>query len=160
TVYAGTAGSGVFKSRNRGKTWSPAGAELQNTAVRCVALDPNSPGTLYAGTDGGVFVSANAGGGWRLAGAGLPAAVTYAFGVHARPHRIFAGTAAGLFVSDTGAKSWKRFLGLQGQVTSLAFDHAGENVAAGTLGGGVTVLRVANVEDQLAKAPPGVLPAM
>ena len=160
TVYAGTAGSGVFKSRNRGKSWSPAGAELQNTAVRCVALDSNSPGALYAGTDGGVFVSANAGGSWKLAGAGLPRAVTYALAVHARTHRIFAGTAAGLFVSDTGAKSWKRFPGLQGQVTSLAFDREGESVAAGTLGQGVTVLRVPDVESQLAKAPSGVLPAM
>jgi hypothetical protein len=41
TVYAGTAGSGVFKSRNQGQSWSPAGAELQNTAIRCFALDPN-----------------------------------------------------------------------------------------------------------------------
>jgi photosystem II stability/assembly factor-like uncharacterized protein len=157
TVYAGTAGSGVFKSRNRGKTWAATGPELQNTAVRCLALDPNRPGTIYAGTDGGVFVSANSGGSWKLAGAGLPRAVTYALGVHARTNRIFAGTAAGLFVSDTGAKSWKRFPGIHGQVTSLAFDHDGKRIAAGTLGTGVAVLRVPDVEEQAARGPSGTL---
>jgi photosystem II stability/assembly factor-like uncharacterized protein len=160
TVYAGTAGSGVFKSRNQGKTWSPAGPELQNTAVRCLALDPRRPGTLYAGTDGGVFRSANAGGNWKLVGAGLPRAVTYALAADGSKDRIYAGTAAGLFVSETGGRSWKRFAALKAIVSSLALDPGGDTIAAGTLGEGVAVLRVADVEAQIAKVRAGWLQAL
>jgi hypothetical protein len=160
TVYAGTAGSGVFKTRNQGKSWSPAGAELQNTAVRCLALDPNRPATLYAGTDGGVFASTNGAASWKLAGAGLPRAVAYALVMDPKKDRIFAGTASGLFVSETAGKSWKRFTNVQAPITSLAIDRDGEKLAAGTLGEGVLVFRIADLEAQMEKIRAGWLQAL
>src|SRR5262249_23084453 len=160
TVYAGTAGSGVFKSRNQGKSWNPSGAELQNTAVRCLALDPGRSGTLYAGTDGGVFASTNHGGSWKLAAAGLPRAVAYALVIDPKKDRIFAGTASGLFVSETAGRSWKRFTSVEIPITSLAIDRDGEKLAAGTLGEGVLVFRVADLESQMEKLRAGSLQAL
>src|SRR5438105_15781824 len=65
TIYAGevpfngTGGAGVFKSTDAGNTWSSASTGLPNDiGVQTLAIDPSTPGTLYAGTVGaGVFKS-------------------------------------------------------------------------------------------------------
>ncbi len=52
---AGTDG-GVFKSSNGGADWSAVNTGLANTDVRALAIDPQTPTALYAGTwGGGVF---------------------------------------------------------------------------------------------------------
>jgi len=160
TVYAGTAGSGVFRSHNQGKSWSVAGPELQNTAVRCLALDSKHSGMVYAGTDGGVFASTNHGGNWKLAGAGLPRAVAYALVVDEKKDRIFAGTASGLFVSETAGRSWKRFTDVESPISSLALDRDEEKLAAGTLGRGVLVFRISDLETKMEKIRAGWLQAL
>lgn len=54
TLYAGTESSGVFRSADRGASWSTTG--LTNTNVLALAIDPTTPTILYAGTfGGGVF---------------------------------------------------------------------------------------------------------
>ena len=54
---------GVFKSTNGGGNWSAVNTGLTDTDVRALAIDPATPATLYAGTDGGgVFKSTNGGG--------------------------------------------------------------------------------------------------
>ena len=71
-VYAGTAGSGLFKSTDGGMTF---GTQVTNglTALGIFALlfDPDSPSTFYAGTSGGVFVSADGGASWTPMNDGL-----------------------------------------------------------------------------------------
>ncbi len=141
--YAATAGSGVFKSTDRGQSWKPAGRELDRTVVRCVATGTAHGDSVYAGTDGGVFVSADRGKSWQRRSAGLPRAVVYALVLDpADPSRVFAGTAAGLFESRDGTKSWNRMTGSDPdvQVTSLALDSSERRLYAGTLGRGVVVL--------------------
>ncbi len=45
---------------------------LANASVTALAIDPQTPATLYAGTDGsGLFKSTNAGGGWSAINTGL-----------------------------------------------------------------------------------------
>ena len=46
---AGRGRSGVFKSSDQGESWDPVG--LQGTTVHALALDPEHPGTMYAGTE-------------------------------------------------------------------------------------------------------------
>ena len=46
-VYAGTNGSGVYKTTNGGSTWSGGGAGV----VRSLAIDSHAPSIIYAGTD-------------------------------------------------------------------------------------------------------------
>src|SRR5262245_66325851 len=53
TLYAGTNGSGVFKSTNGGGSWSAVNTGLTDPTVSTLAVDPGTPATLDAGTDGG-----------------------------------------------------------------------------------------------------------
>ena len=45
TLYAGTNGSGLFKSMDGGSNWSPL-----HVSARAIAVDPLVPGTLYVST--------------------------------------------------------------------------------------------------------------
>ena len=47
-VYAGTRGSGVWRSEDRGKTWRPVG--LGGRIVSSLAVSRSEPGAVYAGT--------------------------------------------------------------------------------------------------------------
>lgn len=62
-VYAGTQGSGMLCSDDRGKTWQPAGLEGQ--VVKSIALCRTEPGVIYVGTKPpAIFVSHDGGGSW------------------------------------------------------------------------------------------------
>jgi photosystem II stability/assembly factor-like uncharacterized protein len=62
-VYAGTQGSGVLRSNDRGQTWEPTG--LPGHVVKALAVSPHQPGTVYAGTKpASVFVSRDGGESW------------------------------------------------------------------------------------------------
>src|SRR5437879_6107526 len=63
TMYAGTNGSGVFKSTNGGANWTAANIGLTITAaVTALAIHPANLATLYAGIfGGGIFKSTNGG---------------------------------------------------------------------------------------------------
>ena len=51
-LYAGTAGSGVFRSIDSGANWSLFNDGLTNLDVHVLAVAPSNPNTYYAG---GVF---------------------------------------------------------------------------------------------------------
>src|SRR5688572_10332627 len=62
-VYAGTQGSGVLRSDDRGKTWQQSG--MQGHIVKAIAVSPAKPGLIVAGTKPpGVFVSRDGGRNW------------------------------------------------------------------------------------------------
>jgi photosystem II stability/assembly factor-like uncharacterized protein len=64
---------GVGKSTNGGTSWSCSATGLPPSVVTVLALDPQTPTTLYAGLGGGgVFTSTDGGGRWRASGVGLP----------------------------------------------------------------------------------------
>ena len=85
--------------------WTRSGPE--GGRVVSLAVDPASPATLYAGTDGGgVFKSSDAGMRWSHAGlAGL--AVRALLPDSSDPVTIYAGTGGGVFKSTDGANTWK-----------------------------------------------------
>jgi photosystem II stability/assembly factor-like uncharacterized protein len=56
--------SEIFKSTDSGDTWSIANSGLPCVTVYTMAVDPLTPGTLYAGTDRGVFKSTDGGENW------------------------------------------------------------------------------------------------
>jgi len=62
-VCAGTQGNGVFCSRDRGRTWQPAG--LQGRVVKSLAVSPHESGVLFAGTKPAcIFISRDGGATW------------------------------------------------------------------------------------------------
>src|SRR5450756_837379 len=65
TLYAGTYGSGIFRSADSGDTWTAVntwltmgseGVEI-NGWIRCLAINPRTPSTLYTGTNYGILRS-------------------------------------------------------------------------------------------------------
>ncbi|HVT60372.1 MAG TPA: hypothetical protein VHR45_18510 [Thermoanaerobaculia bacterium] len=100
-VYAGTQESGVFRSADAGRHWSPASSGLPPGAVGSLVADPLEPATVYAGIrQKGVFRSRDGGATWQPLGEGLPVqlflgTLSLASGDH---RTLYAGTAgAGAF---------------------------------------------------------------
>jgi photosystem II stability/assembly factor-like uncharacterized protein len=107
----------------------PPGQYTRKLPVRGLAIRPDRPGTVYAGTDAeGVYRSTDGGRLWRpAANAGLAARVFLWVRVNPRiPSQIYAQTAAGqLFRSVDGGVTWARF-GAEirpfGRLRGVAFD--------------------------------------
>ena len=85
-VYAGAASYstgcwGVYKSVDRGSTWTPTSLRQSLGAAISLAVDPTAPGTVYAAVpfasrhldyQSGVFKTADGGATWSGANTGLP----------------------------------------------------------------------------------------
>ncbi len=145
-VYAATAGAGVFRSDSGGRSWKPGGRELTRRIVRSLAVDALAGGAVYAGTDSGVFRSLDAGRQWAPASEGLPQAPVYALLADPRAAgTLFAGTAGGLFRTKDAGASWTPFpaAGVGAVVTSLWLDPERDELVAGSYGGGVFVVPLA-----------------
>ena len=99
----------MFKSTNGGAAWSAVNTGLTNTVVYALAIDPATPSTLYAGTDGGgVFKSTNGGAAWSAVNTGLTATDVHALAIDpATPSTLYAGTTGGgVFKSTNGGGAW------------------------------------------------------
>jgi len=79
TIYAANAGAGIFKSTDRGLTWRAVFDEVGTYSMGAVAVDPNHPNVVYAGTgeingrvqsyDGtGLYKSVDGGETWAFSG--------------------------------------------------------------------------------------------
>ncbi len=147
-LYVGT-WEGVFKSINGGKTWVSInkgliyGTDINYSMVNKVAIDPQSPDILYAGTyDGGVFRSINAGEDWLPFNGGLDNLWIHALAVDPKsPSTLYAGTKGGVFRSDDRAGHWEDAnagLPADRNVLSLAIDpQTPTTVYTGLRDGGV-----------------------
>ena len=136
-IFAATP-SGVFRSLDDGASWQLAG--LAGERVLALAVDPVTPGRLYAGVDapgtrgdGGVFLSTDAGVSWTPARQGLeepsytPESPYFhyepVYSLLVDPHdggTVWAGTHQGLFTSSDGGSTWAH----------LAFDRTVDVLAA------------------------------
>jgi hypothetical protein len=143
TLYAVT--GGVLKSTDAGVSWGEANTGLANTAVRVLAIDPITPGVLYAGTGGGVFKSTDAGVSWGEANTGLANTDVRALAIDPiTPGILYAGTAGGVFKSTDAGASWGAAnTGLTNlDATALAIDSIAPGMLyVGTDGGGVFAIR-------------------
>src|SRR6185436_8113435 len=65
---------GVHKTTDAGINWNQVISGLTNISVTALVVDPSTPATVYAGTEGGgVFKRTNSGGSWSPVNTGLPA---------------------------------------------------------------------------------------
>ncbi len=127
-VYCGTAGAGLFRSRDSGRNWERVGAGIDHATISAVAVaraqKPDALGIVYAGTEpSAVFRSETGGDSWvDLAGLrGLPSAVTWSFPPRPDTHhvrwieadvttagRVFVAIEAGALVrTSDGGRSWE-----------------------------------------------------
>lgn len=150
TVYAGTAGSGVFKSTNDGASWATSSTALSGRRVSRLIVDPVTPTTLYALSPSGllffattsVFKTTDGGASWNTINTGLPAASIDGLAIDpATPTTVYAGTASsGVFKTTNGGGSWSATnAGLTNlTVPALVVDPAMPAIVyAGTASGGV-----------------------
>ena len=64
-LFAGTYRGGIYKSTNRGQSWTLSG--IPTAGIFSIAISPNyaNDGTVFAGTEGGgIYKSTNGGQSW------------------------------------------------------------------------------------------------
>jgi photosystem II stability/assembly factor-like uncharacterized protein len=99
-VYAGSLGSGVYRSQDDGDTWQPASAGMNpNEAIFDLLPDPNRQGVLYAASGGsGVFFSTDGAQTWQQIDEGFPTGVDSKLALSDDGTVLYAGTGgAGVF---------------------------------------------------------------
>ena len=103
TLYAGSFGHGVFRSGDRGATWSPAGTGVTDPFI--LSLATGKDGAVYAGTfRGGVFRSRDKGKSWQPVNGGLKRLEVKALMVSGED--VYAGTGDGVYRLDHGGDHW------------------------------------------------------
>ena len=101
--------TGQSKVPTGNNVWTSNGPE--GGEVRALAIDPQTPSTVYAGTGGGVFKSTNGGASWSVINSG-PTFAYYnpvqALAIDPQtPSTVYAGIpGSGVFKSTNGGASW------------------------------------------------------
>lgn len=127
---------------NSGGNWAPNNIGTGNRSIQALAIDKNSPSTIYAGTglNGGLFKSTDGGASWAALNTGLTNASCNAIAIHpTNSNLLYAalvaqnfGPGTGVYKSVDGGNTWTN-TGLNQQVFSLAVDPQNPlNVYAGS----------------------------
>ncbi|HEY4229117.1 MAG TPA: hypothetical protein VGO79_03035, partial [Thermoanaerobaculia bacterium] len=124
-VLAGTS-IGIFRSQDRGDSWTPASAGLQASNISALALDPADPSTVWASGSGlaeaGLFRSADAGMSWSLAGGPGNPLFAYALAIDPdNPSTLYAAD-SDVYRSEDGGADWTHSTPPTPTVDALAVD--------------------------------------
>ena len=82
----------VFKSKDRGKSWTAIASNLPNSPVNVLREDPENKNILYLGNDKGVYISFNQGNTWEAFSKGLTAAAVHDIVVQSKAKHLVVGT--------------------------------------------------------------------
>jgi len=86
-------GSGhVFRSKNRGATWSNRSGNMPDIPVNAIVVDPQSTSRVFAASDHGVYQTKNSGRKWTDFSNGLPNMIVGDLILHERRRLLRAGT--------------------------------------------------------------------
>lgn len=111
TVYVATMSLGVCKSTDGGTTWTQVISGLPNDAnqyqqrIDAIAVNPQTPTVLLAGTAVGVYISVNSGSTWALSGIANQRVEAIAFAPSAA-NTAYASVKNGMFKTADGGSTW------------------------------------------------------
>lgn len=148
-MYAGTSG-GVYKTTNAARSWNAVNAGLippdlvassRALGVTALAVDPQHPETVYAGTLAGLYKTVAGGRVWARIGLDLGDQFISVIALDPmHPDILYVGGRAGIFKSHDGGVTWEaRSDGLTNRnVLSLAVSRVSPALLyAGTNGNGL-----------------------
>jgi photosystem II stability/assembly factor-like uncharacterized protein len=133
----------VYKSRDAGTTWERFPG-FSARRVTTVAIDPQLPATIYAGTMGdAVYKSPDGGQHWLPHNVGLKEHVSFVnqFAFHpALSEKIYAATTVGAYYTKDAGREWEeRMTGMKEVhiVTSIAINRKDPTILYGGTTGGI-----------------------
>lgn len=130
TIFVGSAAGGIFKTINNGDSWVNVFQDAATLTIGDIALDPNNPDVIWAGTGeanassqsvrgDGIYKSTDGGTNWQNSGLEESAYFGRIIVDHANSNRVFAAVCGNLFTPDAnrgiyrttnGGTSWQRVL--------------------------------------------------
>ncbi len=84
--------SHVYRSADRGDTWTPISGNLPDIPANDILVDPVAPNRLFLATDVGVYVSNNLGAEWEPLGSGMPIQTIFDLTLHNGSRTLVAAT--------------------------------------------------------------------
>lgn len=85
----------LFRSEDRGETWSSIAGDLPNLSINDLYILPNTNDSiLFVATDGGVYGTSNAGENWHRLGSNMPFVPVYDLEYDPQDEELIAGTFA------------------------------------------------------------------
>ncbi len=121
-------GGGFYKTTDRGLTWNPSNGSLDDEVNgSAIAIDPQSPDTIYIGRDSeGVYKSTDGGAVWIAATDGITNSSTFALVIDPVDRQtVYAGTNGGVFKTEDGGNLW----GLRNDGLSTGLERAVRGLA-------------------------------
>lgn len=111
TIYAGTFGSGIYRSTDGGKSWQPASNGLREMRIHSMVIDPTDTKIIYAGLErDGVYKSTDNGATWKPANLGIKDSGYWHQRLLISPNDskfLYYVSAAGLYHTLDGGASWR-----------------------------------------------------
>jgi photosystem II stability/assembly factor-like uncharacterized protein len=136
TIYAASAGGGVWSSANNGNSWATSTDSQPDIAMGAVAVDPSHPEVVFAGTGednecgdcfygDGIMVSTNGGQSWAthnpngmFTGVDVAQLAVEPGASSLSTTEVLAATSRGLYVSTDGGQSWAKETGTGWKLSS------------------------------------------
>jgi photosystem II stability/assembly factor-like uncharacterized protein len=145
TIYIGVSKGGVWKSTNRGSTWTNLTDFLAAQYVGCLTIDPSAPNTIYLGTGEeyyaayslggiGIYRSTDGGNSWTLIGSSTFAGqrINEIIIAPNNRNRWLISTDAGIYITTNGGSTFTRTL--SGVASALRMHPTNPNVLWAALG--------------------------
>lgn len=129
--------TGLYRSTDAGQAWTRLSGGLPDDVIKALAIDPASPGTVYAGSDAnGLLRSDDRGQSWVPVNQGLGSlSVRQVVVEPTDPSTLYAGTAKGVYRSTDRGARWDTVGFHQEGTTSLTLDAASSTLYAGLVAG-------------------------